>query len=51
VLPGQVTTSARKYREKNPLSLQFHFGIMHFKKLLGAGPDTLHRYYRRNIAL
>jgi len=51
VLPGQVTTSARKYREKNPLSLQFHFGIMHFKKLLGAGPDTLHRYYSRNIAL
>jgi hypothetical protein len=51
VLPGQVITSARKYREKNPFSLQFHFGIIHLKKLLGAGPDTLHRYYRKKIAL
>lgn len=51
VLPGQVMTSARRYREKNAWLLQFHLGIMHLKKLLGAGPDSLHRYYSRNIAL
>lgn len=51
VLPGQVMTSARRYREKNALRLQFHFAIMHFKRFLGAGPDTLHRYYSRNISL
>ncbi len=51
VLPGQVMTSARRYREKNPLLLQFHFGIIHLKRLLGAGPDSLHRYYSKNIAL
>lgn len=51
VLPVQVTTSARRYRGQNPLLLQFHFGVMHFKNMLGAGPDSLHRYYSRNIAL
>lgn len=51
VLPEYVTTSARRYRQKNPISLQFHFGIMHLKNYLGAGPDSLYRYYNRNIAL
>ncbi len=51
VLPEQVTTSARRYRKKNMVGLQFHYAIMHLLKGLGAGPQTLHRYYSRYIAI
>jgi rSAM/selenodomain-associated transferase 2 len=51
VLPQKVTTSARKYRQMNMLKLQLHFGVIHLKKFCGAGPDSLYRYYRKNIAV
>ena len=50
VLPERVVTSARKYREKGTFKLQYHFGIIHLKNFLGAGPDHLYDYYRRKIA-
>lgn len=50
ILPQCVQTSARKYKEKGLVKLQYHFGIIHLKKFLGAGPDQLYDYYRRNIA-
>ena len=49
ILPQYVRTSARKYREKGTLRLQYHFGMIHLKKYLGAGPEQLYDYYRRKI--
>ena len=50
VLPFTVLTSARRYEQIGNLRLQFHFGVIHLKRILGAGPDKLHDYYRRHIA-
>ncbi|MEO0572876.1 MAG: TIGR04283 family arsenosugar biosynthesis glycosyltransferase [Bacteroidota bacterium] len=49
VLPENVITSARKYREKGWLKVQFHFGMIHLKDYLGAKPDALYKYYERNL--
>ncbi len=51
VLPLHVKTSARKYEEKGKFRLQYHFGIIHLKKYLGASPEKLYDYYKRNIAV
>lgn len=50
VIRTPVISSARRYRKKNMLALQYHFGIIHLKNYLGHGPDSLFRYYRRKIA-
>ncbi|MBU2906991.1 MULTISPECIES: TIGR04283 family arsenosugar biosynthesis glycosyltransferase [Arenibacter] len=50
VLPHSVLTSARKYEQYGSYKLQYHFGIIHLKNLLGFGPDQLYRYYKKNIA-
>lgn len=49
VLPQKVTTSARKYREKGWLKVQFHFGMIHLKNYLGAGPEELYAYYSKKL--
>ena len=49
VLPDYVITSARKYRDKGWVKVQFHFGMIHLKNYLGAGPEELYRYYRKNL--
>lgn len=49
ILPQAVVTSARKYRERGWLRVQFHFGMLHLKNYLGAGPEELYRYYNKNI--
>lgn len=49
VLPKNVITSARKYREKGWLKVQFHFGIIHLKNRLGASPKELHDYYSKKL--
>ncbi|PXX31594.1 TIGR04283 family arsenosugar biosynthesis glycosyltransferase [Arenibacter sp. ARW7G5Y1] len=49
VLPQHVVTSARKYEQIGTLKLQYHFGIIHLKNLLGVGPEQLYRYYKKNI--
>lgn len=49
VLPDYVITSARKYREKGWFKVQYHFGMIHLKNYLGAGPDELYQYYSKNI--
>ena len=50
VLRQRVITSARKYEQRGTVKLQFHFGVIHLKNLMGAGPDNLYKYYRRKIA-
>lgn len=49
VLPQNVITSARKYREKGWVKVQFHFAMIHLKNYLGAKPDALYEYYERNL--
>ncbi|MEM9075757.1 MAG: TIGR04283 family arsenosugar biosynthesis glycosyltransferase [Bacteroidota bacterium] len=49
VLPEYVITSARKYRDKGWFKVQFHFGMIHLKNYMGAGPEELYRYYQKNI--
>ena len=49
ILPDYVITSARKYRAKGWFKVQFHFAMIHLKNYLGAGPEELYRYYRKNI--
>ena len=50
ILPQKVTTSARRYRQKGTIRLQYHFGVIHFKRMMGAGPRHLQDYYQRHIA-
>ena len=51
ILPHHVKTSARKYREHGVIRLQYHFGVIHLKNYLGAGPEQLYDYYKRKIVL
>ncbi|MCM4166917.1 Undecaprenyl-phosphate 4-deoxy-4-formamido-L-arabinose transferase [Arenibacter antarcticus] len=50
VLPQHVITSARKYEQLGTVRLQYHFGVIHLKNILGFGPDQLYDYYKKNIA-
>lgn len=50
ILPQRVQTSARKYEEIGWLRLQYHFGVIHLKKFMGAPPGALYDYYRRKVA-
>ncbi len=51
VLPEAVTTSARRHRQVGALRLQYHFAVIHLKKWLGSCPESLYRYYLKNISL
>lgn len=51
ILPNTVKTSARRYENKGIFTLQYHFGIVHLKHYLGAGPASLYSYYKQYIAL
>ncbi|NND15611.1 MAG: glycosyltransferase family 2 protein [Eudoraea sp.] len=49
VIPETVVTSARKYEDRGEIALQYHFGVIHLKNYLGAGPEQLYDYYKKNI--
>ncbi|MBT8235699.1 MAG: TIGR04283 family arsenosugar biosynthesis glycosyltransferase [Bacteroidia bacterium] len=49
IIPETVITSARKYEDRGELALQYHFGVIHLKNYLGAGPEQLYTYYKKNI--
>lgn len=49
IIPQNVITSARRYRDQGAVSLQYHFGMIHVKNWLGAGPEQLYQYYKKNI--
>ena len=51
IIPNTVKTSARRYRKKGIVKLQCHFGMIHLKHYLGAGPDALHNYYVKHIVV
>lgn len=50
ILSRHVKTSARRYEQRGEVILQYHFGMIHLKSYLGAGPDQLYDYYKRKIA-
>lgn len=50
VLKAYVTTSDRKYQKVGFTKLQYFFGIIHLKSILGAEPEQLYSYYKRKIA-
>jgi rSAM/selenodomain-associated transferase 2 len=50
VLSDYVLTSARKYRKIGVYKLQYHFSMIHLKKIMGASPQKLYEYYKKNIA-
>ena len=50
ILPQHVQTSARRYEKHGKLKLQYHFGVIHLKNSLGAGPEQLYQYYRQHIS-
>ncbi len=49
VLDKNVLTSPRKYEKNGVFKLQYHFTIIHIKKRLGATPEGLYEYYKKNI--
>ena len=49
VLPYWLTTSSRRYEANGIWTLQFHFWMIHLKKILGASPKTLEAYYLKHI--
>lgn len=49
ILPEYVITSARKYREKGWVKVQFHFAMIHLKNYRGAQPNELYQYYERHL--
>lgn len=51
IIPAAITTSARRYEEKGMVELQWRFGVIHLKHYLGAGPNELHQYYLKHIAV
>lgn len=51
IIPRHAITSARRYEERGEVALQFHFGMIHLKNYLGAGPEELYEYYKRKITI
>jgi len=49
IIKDYVTTSARRYQNNGTIKLQFHFFVIHLKKWFGATPNSLSRYYYKNI--
>jgi rSAM/selenodomain-associated transferase 2 len=49
VIPAYVTTSSRRYEREGIFRLQYHYSIIHLKRLLGASPEALYTYYRKHI--
>jgi rSAM/selenodomain-associated transferase 2 len=50
VISDRLTTSARKYEQHGTVKLQYHFTVIHLKKIFGASAETLSQYYRKHIA-
>jgi rSAM/selenodomain-associated transferase 2 len=49
IIDDPVITSARKFRANGTVRLYFHFLMIHLRKLLGASPEQLYRYYEQHI--
>lgn len=50
IISNRLTTSARKYEQQGTVKLQYHFTVIHLKKMFGASAETLSQYYQKHIA-
>jgi len=50
IISDRLITSARKYEHHGTVKLQYHFTVIHLKKMLGASAKKLSRYYQKHIA-
>lgn len=50
VINKPILTSARLYEKKGVWTLQYYFWMIYLKKKLGATPQQLYNYYKKNIA-
>lgn len=49
VIKKWLITSARRYKNNGMWKLQFHFLIIHLKKLFGASTESLNAYYKKHV--
>jgi rSAM/selenodomain-associated transferase 2 len=49
VIPENLITSARRYRENGVWRLQYHFAIIHLKRRLGHSAESMLEYYNKRI--
>ena len=50
VIPENIITSARRYREIGIWRLQYHFFNIHLKRWMGASSEELYQYYKNRVA-
>ena len=50
VIPENIITSARRYREIGIWRLQYHFFNIHLKRWMGASSEELYQYYKDRVA-
>lgn len=49
VIPKNIFTSARRYRNNGVCKLQFHFTVIHLKRKLRHSPESMLDYYKKNV--
>lgn len=49
VIPKTLKTSARLYKKHGVWKLQYHFGMIYYKRWKGADADELFAYYKKHI--
>jgi rSAM/selenodomain-associated transferase 2 len=49
VIPENLITSARRYRENGVWRLQYHFAVIHLKRRLGHSAESMLDYYKKTI--
>lgn len=49
VIPENLITSARRYRENGVWRLQYHFTVIHLKRRLGHSAESILDYYNKRI--
>ncbi|WP_034229579.1 TIGR04283 family arsenosugar biosynthesis glycosyltransferase [Aquimarina pacifica] len=50
IIPKDVITSARRYKEIGVWRLQYHFFNIHMRKWMGASSEDLYQYYKDRVA-
>ncbi len=49
VIPENLVTSARRYKENGVCRLQYHFAVIHLKRRLGHSVESMLNYYKKTI--
>ncbi|MDF1518587.1 MAG: TIGR04283 family arsenosugar biosynthesis glycosyltransferase [Lutibacter sp.] len=49
VIPKYLITSSRRYLKNDVWKLQYHFMVIHLKRILGHSAESLLNYYKRNV--